>query len=105
MNAYIRFRLAVTEDEPAIKPYNQAVWAELADARTLPVETSLSLLDGLHARWVALARSLPDAAFTRAFFHPEHGRVPLGGNLAMYAWHGRHHTAHITGLRERMGWK
>jgi uncharacterized damage-inducible protein DinB len=105
MNAYIRFRLALTEDEPAIKPYDQAAWAELADARTLPVETSLSLLDGLHARWVALAASLPEAAFSRAFFHPERGRVPLGANLAMYAWHGRHHAAHITALRERMGWK
>jgi uncharacterized damage-inducible protein DinB len=105
MNAYIRFRLALTEDQPAIKPYDQAAWAELSDARTQPVETSLSLLDGLHARWVALAASLPESAFSRAFFHPEHGRVPLGANLAMYAWHGRHHAAHITALRERMGWK
>jgi hypothetical protein len=105
MNAYVRFRLALTEDEPAIKPYNQAAWAELADARTGPVATSLSLIDGLHARWVALAGSLPDAAFSRAFLHPEHGRVPLGVVLAMYAWHGRHHAAHITGLREQIGWK
>ena len=105
MNAYVRFRLALTEDDPLIKPYDQAAWAELADARTGPVETSLSLIDSLHARWVALAGSLPDAAFSRAFLHPERGRVPLDANLAMYAWHGRHHAAHITGLRERMGWK
>jgi hypothetical protein len=105
MNAYVRFRLALTEDEPTIKPYDQAAWAELADARCAPVEISLSLLDSMHQRWVALARSLPEAAFARAFFHPELGRVLLGPNLAMYAWHGRHHAAHITGLRERMGWK
>jgi hypothetical protein len=105
MNAYVRFRLALTEDDPVIKPYDQAAWAELADARTGPVETSLSLIEALHARWVALAASLPEAAFERAFIHPERGRVALGTNLAMYAWHGRHHAAHITGLRERMGWK
>ena len=105
MNAYVRFRLALTEDDPVIKPYSQTAWAELADARTGPVEVSLGLLDGMHARWVALAESLPEEAFDRAFFHPERGRVPLGTNLAMYAWHGRHHAAHITGLRGRMGWK
>lgn len=105
MNAYMRFRLALTEDDPAIKPYIQTAWAELYDARTLSLEPSLALIEGLHARWVALAESLPDEAFARAFVHPEHGRVLLGKNLAMYAWHGRHHTAHITLLRERMGWK
>jgi hypothetical protein len=105
MNAYVRFRLALTENEPTVKPYDQAAWAELADARTGPVATSLSLIDGIHARWVALAGSLPDAAFSRAYLHPKDGRVPLGVVLAVYAWHGRHHAAHITGLRERMGWK
>jgi hypothetical protein len=105
MNAYIRFRLALTENEPVIKPYDQNAWAELSDARSFPLEPSLALIEGLHGRWVALAESLPEVAFSRAFFHPERGRVPLGANLAMYAWHGRHHTAHITGLRERMGWK
>jgi len=105
MNAYVRFRLALTEDDPVEKPYSQTAWAELSDARTVPVEASLGLLDGMHARWVALAESLPEEAFARAFFHPERGRVPLGTDLAIYAWHGRHHVAHITGLRERMGWK
>jgi hypothetical protein len=104
-NAYVRFRLALTEDEPAIKPYNEAAWAELPDARTGPLEPSLALLESLHTRWVALAESLPEAAFSRAFVHPELGRVELGANLAVYAWHCRHHEAHITSLRERMGWK
>ena len=105
MNAYIRFRLALTEDDPTVKSYDQTVWAELADARTLPVEVSLTLIDGLHARWVALAASVPEAAFARAYVHPEYGRASMDVVIAMYAWHGRHHTAHITGLRERMGWK
>ena len=104
-NAYIRFRLALTEDEPVIKGYDEAAWAELPDARSGALEPSLRFLDGLHARWAALASSLPEAAFSRGFIHPERGRVPLGMNLAMYAWHCRHHEAHITGLRERMGWK
>lgn len=105
MNAYIRFRLALTEDSPTIKPYNQAKWAELEDAKTMPVEVSLGLLDGLHRRWVDLLRSLSNADFDRTFRHPELGLVRLDTNLALYAWHGRHHLAHITGLRERMGWK
>ncbi|MGD0498166.1 MAG: YfiT family bacillithiol transferase [Bryobacteraceae bacterium] len=105
MNAYIRFRLALTEDDPTIKPYDQAKWAELEDARTAPVETSLALIESLHGRWAALAESLPDADFSRGFVHPERGRVALDSNLAMYAWHCRHHAAHITSLRERMGWK
>jgi hypothetical protein len=104
MNAYIRFRAALTEEQPAIKPYDQAAWAELADARTLPVEISLAILEGMHQRWVALAESLPEADFARTFLHPERGVVRLDSNLPMYAWHGRHHAAHILGLRERMGW-
>ena len=105
MNAYIRYRLALTEDQPAIKAYDQSAGAELADARRLPVETSLAILEGIHRRWVALVESLAEADFARTFRHPERGVVRLDSNLAMYAWHGRHHEAHILGLRERMGWK
>jgi hypothetical protein len=105
VNAYIRFRVALTENQPAIKPYDQDAWAELADARALPVEVSLGILDGIHRRWVALAESLAEADFARTFIHPERGVVRLDANLAMYAWHGRHHAAHILGLRDRMGWK
>jgi uncharacterized damage-inducible protein DinB len=105
MNAYIRFRLALTEDSPTIKPYDQTKWAELHDAKTAPVEVSLGLLDGLHQRWALLLGSLSDADFARTFRHPELGVVRLDTNLALYAWHSRHHAAHITGLRERMGWK
>src|SRR5713101_9858803 len=104
MNAYLRFRLALTEDEPTIKPYDQGRWAELVDARTAPVELSLALLDSLHKRWVLLLRSLSAADCSRKFRHPELGEVTLERNLALYAWHGRHHAAHITSLRERMGW-
>src|ERR1017187_214574 len=104
MNSYIRFRLALTEEEPAIKPYDQAKWAELVDSRTAPVETSLRLLESLHSRWVMLLRGFSEGDFTRTFRHPEIGVVRLDTTLAQYAWHGRHHTAHITGLRERMGW-
>ena len=105
LNAYIRFRLALTEDEPTIKPYDQAKWAELRDARTAPVETSLQLIDSLHQRWVVLMRSMSDADFALRFNHPDRGVMRLDVTLAMYAWHCRHHAAHITGLRERMGWK
>ena len=105
MNAYIRFRLALTEETPAIKPYDQAKWAELVDARSAPIESSLAIIEGVHARWAALAGSLPPEALARAFMHPERGRVRLDENLAMYAWHSRHHAAHITGLKEREGWR
>jgi uncharacterized damage-inducible protein DinB len=105
MNTYIRFRLALTEDEPTIKPYDQERWAVLEDARTAPLELSLSLLESLHQRWVLLMRSLPAQDFARTFRHPELGVVPLDKYLALVAWHGRHHIAHITSLRERMGWK
>jgi hypothetical protein len=104
MNAYVRFKLAVTEDSPTIKPYDEAAWAELADVRTVPVATSLALLAAIHERWVAFLRSLGEADWARAFRHPELGVVPLEKNLALYAWHGRHHVAHVTALRERMGW-
>jgi len=105
LNSYIRFRLAVTEDSPTIKPYDQAKWAELSDAKTAPVELSLELIDGLHRRWAQLLSSFSDADFARTFRHPELGVMRLDNTLAMYAWHCRHHAAHITGLRERMGWK
>ena len=105
MNSYIRFRLALTEEEPTIKPYDQTRWAELADSRTVRIETSLALLESLHERWVLLLRSLSPSDLRRQFLHPELGVVSLEKNLALYAWHGRHHVAHITSLRERMGWK
>jgi hypothetical protein len=105
INAYTRIRLALTEDTPTIKPYEEARWAELPDARTLPVEVSLALLDALHGRWVTLLRRLGGADGARQFRHPEHGRlITIDELIAMYAWHGEHHVAHVTGLRERMGW-
>jgi hypothetical protein len=104
MNSYIRLRLALTENEPAIRPYDQKAWAELADARTAPVELSLQLLEGMHARWALLLKSMSDADFARTFLHPAIGVMRLDTNLALYAWHGRHHAAHITSLRQRNGW-
>ena len=104
MNAYVRFKLAVTEEAPTIKPYDEAAWAELADVKAVPVATSLALLAAVHERWVAFLRSLGEADWVRTFRHPELGVVPLEKNLAQYAWHGRHHVAHVTSLRERMGW-
>ena len=105
LNSYVRFKLALTEAEPTIKPYDEKLWAELPDSQDTPVETSLSLLENLHRRWVVLLRSMKPADFARVFNHPERGPVSLDWALAMYAWHGRHHTAHVTSLRERMGWK
>jgi hypothetical protein len=105
MNAYVRFRLALTEDEPTIKPYDQERWATLEDARTAPAELSLSLLESLHRRFVLLLRSMRAGDFARTIRHPELGVVALDKYLGMYAWHGRHHIAHITSLRDRMGWK
>lgn len=104
LNAYTRFKLALTEDEPTIKPYDEVRWAELSDARIAPIEVSLALLESLHRRWVLLLRAMGPADFARRFRHPELGVVTLDKNLALYAWHGRHHVAHITSLRERMGW-
>jgi uncharacterized damage-inducible protein DinB len=95
LNSYVRFRLALTEPDPIVKPYDEAQWAELADARTLPVEVSLQLLESLHSRWVALLRSLSPADFERTFQHPKMGQLTLNTNLALYAWHSRHHEAHI----------
>ena len=104
LNAYIRFKLALTENEPTIKPYDEARWAMLEDGRNGPPDASLAMLDGLHARWVRLLRSLGASDFARTFNHPEHGKLTLDWVLGMYAWHGRHHVAHITSLRQREGW-
>src|SRR5437773_2569637 len=95
MNAYMRYRLALTEDEPMIKPYNEARWAELPDARTAPIEPSLALLEALHTRWVALLRSLSPDQWKRRFRHPEREVPSLAHDAGLYAWHGRHHVAHI----------
>jgi uncharacterized damage-inducible protein DinB len=100
MNAYIRQRFTVTEDKPTVKPYDEAVWAELPDAKTGPVEWSLAILDGVHARWAALLKSRQPADFNRTFVHPEYGERTLDWNVALYAWHCRHHVAHITTARK-----
>ncbi len=104
MNAYVRFKLALTEDEPTIKPYAEDRWAELADTKSTPIEVSLVLLESLHERWVQLLGSIGPDDWKRTFRHPELGVVALEKNVALYAWHGKHHAAHITGLRKRMGW-
>ena len=104
MNAYVRFRLALTEKEPTIKPYDESRWAELLDARTAPLELSLALLDSLHERWTLLLRSLSPDDWLRTFRHPELGLVSLDRNAGLYSWHGRHHVAHVLSLRKRMGW-
>src|SRR5215831_6066570 len=104
MNAYIRFKLALTEDEPTIKPYMEDRWAQLDDIRSTPPEVSLALLDNLHNRWVRVLRAIKPEEWKRTFRHPELGIVPLEKNLALYSWHGQHHVAHITELRKRMGW-
>ena len=104
MNSYVRFKLALTEDEPTIKPYEEARWADLPDTKTTPVEVSLALLDSLHDRWVRLLRSLTPEQWKRSFRHPELGPMTLEKTLALYAWHGKHHVAHITELRKRMSW-
>ena len=104
MNAYVRWKLALTEDGPTIKPYAEDRWAQLADTQSTPVEVSLTLLDALHTRWVQLLRSLTPEDWNRQFRHPELGPVSLEKNLGIYAWHGKHHVAHVTELRKRMGW-
>lgn len=103
LNAYVRLKLALTEDAPPIKGYDEKLWAELPDAR-LPVAISLDLLDALHARWTALLRSMTDDAFARRWVHPEHGPRDLDFLIQLYAWHSRHHVAHVSSLRERTGW-
>ena len=105
LNAYVRFKLALTEDTPTIKPYDEAAWAELEDTAIVPLSVSLDLLEALHIRWTALVRTLTPEQLERDFRHPEKGRIMrLDATLGMYAWHGKHHVAHIVGLREREGW-
>ena len=103
MNAYIRFKLALTEDNPTIKPYAEDRWAELADSK-LPVEPSLVIIDQVHHRWVTLMRAMQESDWARTFNHPENGTRRLEQVLALYDWHGRHHVAHVTELRKRKGW-
>ena len=100
LNSYCRFKLALTEETPTIRPYDEAAWANLADSRDTPVETSLQLLESLHDRWVRLLRSMKDEDFARRLRHPEMGEMSLDEVLCIYAWHSRHHVAHIT----QMGW-
>lgn len=104
MNAYIRLRLALTEDKPTIKPYAEAAWAELIDAKAGPIEASQILLDSLHERWDRLWRSLKAEQFSRKLVHPEHGERTVDWLLFVYEWHGKHHAAHITELRKQKGW-
>jgi uncharacterized damage-inducible protein DinB len=104
LNASCRFKFALTEDGPTIKPYDEAAWAKLADTRVTPPDVSLALLDALHSRWVALLKSMTAADFARPLQHPEHGRMTLDWMLQLYAWHGRHHAGHVSELRKREGW-
>lgn len=104
MNAYIRFRWGLTEDQPRIKTYDEARWAELPDSRSMPIEVSLDLLEALHRRWVGLLLSLAPADFGKTIDHPDHGEINLNQLLGLYAWHGAHHVAHVEALRQRMGW-
>ena len=104
MNAYVRMKLALTEEEPLIKPYNEAAWAKLADVAATPVETSLVLLECLHERWTNLMRSMSPEDWKRAMRHPDFGLMPLEVAAALYSWHSEHHTAHVTSLRMRQGW-
>ena len=104
MNAYIRYKLALTEDEPTVKPYAEDRWAKLADIQLTPIEVSLALLDSLHTRWVTLLRLLNPEDWKKNFRHPELGLVSLDRNLALYAWHGKHHVAHVAELRKAKGW-
>ncbi len=104
MNAYIRIRLALTEDWPAVKAYDEKLWADLSDARSAPVDFSLELLDALHARWALLLRSLSEEQWQRGYTHPQLGRQSVAEAIALYEWHCRHHVAHIVELRKRNGW-
>jgi len=104
LNSYVRFKLALTEDEPTIRPYLENLWAELPEAKTAPVELSLALLESLHRRWSLTLRAIQPDQWRRTFRHPETGAMNLEKALALYAWHGRHHVAHVTALRRKMGW-
>ena len=104
VNAYVRMRMALTEDNPPVKTYDEAKWAVLPDAIAAPVDASLALLEALHLRWTALLRALTPEQWARTYAHPDYGRVTLDWVLAQYAWHGKHHVAQVTGLRARKGW-
>jgi hypothetical protein len=104
INSLCRFKLGLSEDKPTIKPYKEASWAEMADAKFAPIDLSLNILDGVHARLTRLLKSMTDADFAREINHPEIGTLRLDALLALYDWHSRHHTAHVTSLRERSGW-
>jgi len=104
MNSYVRFKLALTEQEPTIRPYMENLWAELPEAKTAPIELSLTLLESLHKRWTIALRGMAPSEWKRTLRHPEIGVLSLEKMLALYSWHGRHHVAHITSLREKMGW-
>jgi hypothetical protein len=104
MNAFVRCKLALTEDNPTIKPYKESYWAELPDGRDADPALSLALLEALHARWSVLLDSLGESDYSRGFIHPENGPRDLDWLLSLYSWHGRHHVAQINGLRQRMGW-
>lgn len=104
LNAYVRMKWTLTEDEPAIKTYDEKRWAELPDARSAPVEVSLALYEAVHVRWLELLQALDPDDFSRTCVHPESGELTLDALLWLYRWHARHHEAHITGLRKREGW-
>jgi uncharacterized damage-inducible protein DinB len=104
MNAYFRFKLALTEDNPPVRGFDEAAWAELADSQVTPIDVSLAIIQHLHARWVVLLRSLQAADWEKTVEHSQAGRMPLKQLLALYSWHGTHHVAHITGLCKRNGW-
>ena len=104
INSYVRFKLALTEDNPQIKTYEEHLWAELPDTFNTPIEVSLQLLDSLHIRWAILLNELTDRQFERTFQHPDWGNITLNKTTALYAWHSKHHLAHITELKKRMGW-
>ena len=105
LNAYVRMKMALTETNPAIKTYEEHLWAELPDSRETPVEVSLTMLEALHTRWVVLLRAMKEEEFAKCYVHPQMGAVSLDKMLALYAWHSAHHTAHVTELRKRMGWE
>lgn len=106
MNSLTRFKLTLTEDKPIIKPYYEERWAELADSKTMPLEPSLKMLEGIHERWSVLLTKITKEELERSFIHPEHGKeIPLKENIGIYAWHCQHHLAHITTLKEKMEWK
>ncbi|MBK8646062.1 MAG: bacillithiol transferase BstA [Gemmatimonadetes bacterium] len=104
LNAYVRLKLALTEDRPTIRPYDEVAWAQLEDSRSTPIEVSLQLMDSVHDRFVRLLRSMNDADFDRRYVHPDSGEHTLHHLLGLYAWHGDHHVAHVTALRARMQW-